>query len=87
MKTTLDKFGRLVVPKDIRDRLGLRPGDEIEIEEHGREVVLKPADDIVPLQMKDGVLVFTGASTGDIEGSVSAGRDEHIRRLSSEKKA
>lgn len=31
MRTTIDKAGRLVVPKALRDELGLRPGQELEI--------------------------------------------------------
>jgi AbrB family looped-hinge helix DNA binding protein len=27
MRTTIDKAGRLVVPKELRDRIGLRPGE------------------------------------------------------------
>ena len=27
MRTTMDKAGRLVIPKPLRDRLGLHPGD------------------------------------------------------------
>lgn len=30
MRTTIDKAGRLVIPKPLRDRLGLRPG-EVEV--------------------------------------------------------
>ena len=31
MKTTLDAAGRLVVPKELRHALGLRPGQALEI--------------------------------------------------------
>lgn len=35
MITTIDKAGRVVVPKAMRDRLGLAPGTELEIVEDG----------------------------------------------------
>lgn len=35
-KTKITTKGQVTVPKDVRDRLGLRPGDELEfIEERG----------------------------------------------------
>ena len=35
MKTTIDAAGRLVVPKPLRTTLGLKPGQEVELEECG----------------------------------------------------
>jgi AbrB family looped-hinge helix DNA binding protein len=46
MKTTIDAAGRLVIPKRIRDRLGLKGGEPLEVEEeHGtiRIARTKPA--------------------------------------------
>lgn len=31
MRTTIDKAGRVVVPKALRDELGLRAGQELEV--------------------------------------------------------
>lgn len=34
--------GQIVLPKDIRERFNIKPGDEVEIFEFGREIVLVP---------------------------------------------
>jgi AbrB family looped-hinge helix DNA binding protein len=81
MKSTLDRFGRVVVPKRMRDRLGLRAGSTIEIEETDGHLLLRPADDAPPLVLKDGILIFTGAAKGDLEAAVAADRDERTRHL------
>ena len=86
MKTTLDRFGRVVVPKDIRDRLGLRPGAEIEIDEKGNEVVLKPVEHEPVLMVREGVLVYSGKATGDIRDAVRAHREERLSKIGSGKK-
>lgn len=48
MRTTIDKAGRLVIPKVLRDRLGLRPG-EVEVSADGAGLRVEPvaADDLV----------------------------------------
>ncbi len=33
--TTMTSKGQMTVPKDVRDRLGLRPGDKVEFDEDG----------------------------------------------------
>lgn len=44
MRTTIDKAGRVVVPKPIRDALGLAPGTEIEIQDvDGRVEISVPS--------------------------------------------
>jgi AbrB family looped-hinge helix DNA binding protein len=45
MKVTIDRAGRLVVPKALRDALGLRGGEELEISvrEDGRLELEVPA--------------------------------------------
>jgi AbrB family looped-hinge helix DNA binding protein len=80
MKTTLDHFGRLVIPKGIRDRLGLRPGVEIEIDEKENELVLRPIEHRASLTLKKDVLVFSGKATGDLRRAVWAHREEWLRK-------
>ena len=81
MRTTVDRFGRVVVPKSMRERLGMRAGTEIEIEEVQGQLSLRVVEDRSPLIMKEGVLVFTGEATGDLEAAVAADRRGRANRL------
>jgi len=75
MEAILDKFGRIVIPKKVRDAFSLRPGTSIRIEEGKNEILLKPIEGEPSLTEKDGVLVFTGKSMGSLETKI-----EEIRR-------
>jgi AbrB family looped-hinge helix DNA binding protein len=41
-KTILSKKGQVVIPKPIRDQLGLTPGTVLEVHIEGKSVVLEP---------------------------------------------
>ncbi|MBL7660723.1 AbrB/MazE/SpoVT family DNA-binding domain-containing protein, partial [Escherichia coli] len=43
MRTTIDVAGRLVIPKRIRERLGLRGNDQVEITERDGRIEIEPA--------------------------------------------
>ncbi len=57
---TLDKAGRLVIPKSVRDELRLEPGDALELEREGDRVTLRPLHSATPLRKERGVWVFYG---------------------------
>ena len=81
METRLDKFGRVVLPKDIRDHLDLKPGQILKVERADEEVILKPVEKELPLRVKDGVLVFSGAATGDIAKAVKEHREGRLKKV------
>ncbi len=59
MRTTIDKAGRIVVPKKLRDRLGLEPGMAIDIDEDGVGLRVEPVVECTArLVEKDGFLVI-----------------------------
>ena len=41
--TSLDDRGRIIIPKEIREKIGLRPNQRIIIEVRGGEIVLRPS--------------------------------------------
>ncbi|MGH2867796.1 MAG: AbrB/MazE/SpoVT family DNA-binding domain-containing protein [Solirubrobacteraceae bacterium] len=59
MRTTIDKAGRLVIPKQLRDHVGLRPG-EVDVTADGTGLRVEPiaGDSLVE---RDGRLVIPAA--------------------------
>jgi AbrB family looped-hinge helix DNA binding protein len=77
METTMDSVGRIVVPKALRDALGLRPGSTVDLSRYGSGLQLMPTGRTARLVDEAGVLVATGETTIDddlVFGLVDAGR-------------
>jgi AbrB family looped-hinge helix DNA binding protein len=55
---TIDKAGRIVLPKPVRDELQLSPGDSLEIESSEDRVVLRPVRGGGRIYKKQGVWVM-----------------------------
>ena len=82
MKTKLDSFGRVSIPKVLRDRLGLRPGEELSITERDDAIVLEPVEASAALKLRDGVLVFGGEAKQDLTDAIRHQREARQRHLS-----
>lgn len=81
METRLDKFGRIVIPKSVRDHLGLSTGAVLYVEEQNHDIILKIADHHAPLKVQDGITVYTAKSVDDIEKTQEKERDERLDKL------
>ncbi len=55
---TIDKAGRVVLPKTLRDELHLASGDTLDLTVEGERVTLCPRRTVPPLQKERGVWVF-----------------------------
>jgi AbrB family looped-hinge helix DNA binding protein len=55
---TLDKAGRVVIPKTLRDELRLAPGDTLALESDGERVTLRPVRSASALRKEQGIWVF-----------------------------
>lgn len=56
MRTTIDSAGRIVIPKPMRDELGLGGGQELEISVHDGRIEVDVPPVAMRLEDRDGML-------------------------------
>ena len=81
---TLDKAGRLVLPKPVRDELQLAPGDSLELESSEDAIILRPARGKAKMYKKQGVWVLHGGaplSHDVVERTIRRVRRERERQV------
>jgi AbrB family looped-hinge helix DNA binding protein len=82
MRTTIDKAGRLVLPKQARQQLGLKAGDALDVELTSDGLCLRPVHESPRLVMEGNVLVHAGSVLGRDAGQVvQEQRDARIAEL------
>lgn len=77
METTIDAAGRIVVPKALRDALGLAPGTTLDISSYGAGLTIVPRSRTAHLVQEAGRLVADSdqiVSDEEVFGLMDAGR-------------
>ena len=74
MRTTIDKAGRLVIPKQLRDEVGLRPG-EVDVSAYGTGLRVEPVTGEETLDERDGRLVIPASGVQIDDNLVRSLRD------------
>jgi len=81
--TTIDKAGRVVVPKAIRDSLHLKAGDSLEVEQQDDSLILRSRRPDTELVKKDGMWVVRQRYplTYSIPDLIAQHREDRIQTL------
>lgn len=83
MQTTLDKFGRVLIPKKLRERLRLEPHDILELQLEDGKLTLLPRRTPPPLRRRGRVLVVESEAVADLGRVLNRVREERLDELSS----
>jgi AbrB family looped-hinge helix DNA binding protein len=84
MTLTLDKMSRLVVPKRLRDRFALKPGDSLEVTLEPDGIRLRPVQPASSMAEEDGILICSSEippSAWDIGAFLDGERDQRNREI------
>jgi len=80
---TLDKAGRMVLPKAVRDALRVGPGDTLRIESDDERIILSPVRQHAGLHKEHGVWVYRSGTpvSRPLAELVNEQRDQRLEDL------
>ncbi|HEX3470307.1 MAG TPA: AbrB/MazE/SpoVT family DNA-binding domain-containing protein [Silvibacterium sp.] len=83
MHVKIDQAGRIVLPKPVRDRMGLHKDSELELEETAEGIMLKPVEQEPLWRRENGRLVFIGRPVGKVNWDriVDEDREARMRKI------
>lgn len=86
MDVKLDQSGRIVVPKPLRDRLGLKPDMALEVHEQADGMLLRVPVSHPTMVNVDGLWVHQGTAPSNTDWAcvLEGVRDERLRAVGSE---
>jgi AbrB family looped-hinge helix DNA binding protein len=80
VKLTLDRAGRVLIPKALREEWRLRPGDSLRLDQKGEEITLRPVRPKALLKKERGVWVYQGEpTTTSIPDLIDREREKRLR--------
>ncbi len=75
MRTKVSSKGQVVIPKEVRDRLGIKPGTILNVKVEGKKIILEP--EMEP----PGIFVELGEKSEEILKELREESEERIKRL------
>jgi len=73
--TKVDSKGRIVLPQEVREHLGITPGTEVDVQEENGKAVVKPEDNPDEILERMEQLVAEASSNREETTSLPEGAD------------
>jgi AbrB family looped-hinge helix DNA binding protein len=81
-KVSLDRAGRVVLPKLLREQMHLVPGDDLLVENEGDRITLRPVRAEALLKKEHGIWVYQGESSDvSIPKLIDEEREKRLREF------
>jgi len=77
----IDKAGRIVIPKKMREAMGLQAGSRLRVERAGDRLVIEPPVEEARLETRDGLLVLAGGGKRTVEDVNREIEEQRKRRM------
>jgi len=80
----IDKAGRIVIPKKMRDAMHLTPGTRLRIERHQHQIQIEADAPEPNLEIRDGFAVLVGGppiTVEDVNDSIRQSYEERNQRI------
>jgi len=81
IKTKIDKFGRIIIPKKIRNEFGLRSNSEVLIEAAGDGIIVHPGTSIPFVADREGIIVVCSEPTETFSDFIKKDREDRIKKM------
>jgi len=80
MLITLDKFGRVLIPKKMRETMGLVKESQVNLKYEENKIVIENVEKS-PFMEKDGLLVFTGKLDANWNDLIKSQRKKRMNNV------
>lgn len=81
IKTKIDDFGRMVIPKKIRDKPGIIKGSEIQIDTMDEGIIIRKKEEKLLIEDKEGILAVWSETTGPVDSSIQKDREDRMKKI------
>ncbi len=82
IEVTIDNHGGIMLPRELKNRLGLLPGMTMVVEQDDAEgVCLRVQAESPQLVDKQGIIVIRAESSEDLTNVISSTRDQRLSEL------